>query len=229
MTLMPPQRAVRALAVGLLLAAFASAPAPADAATAYLSDELTVPLRTGASAQHRILRVLPAGVRVEVRERDAASGFALVTLQDGTEGWLPLQYLKDQPIARDRLEAANREVERLNQTVADLRGRLETAQGVRAEVEGTTLTLSDDVLRLEQELSEVRRASASAIETAAANQRLTELNARLRDELNLLVEERDRLVASSQQRWLLIGGGLVLGGLVLGMILKTRPRRSAWS
>jgi len=230
MSLMIPQRRVaRALAPGLLLLACASGPAPAVGATAYISDELTVPLRHGATPQDRILRILPAGIRLEVRERDPATGYALVTLQDGTEGWVPLQYLVDQPIARDRLEAANREVDRLAETVTELRARLESAQGIQAQAAGDHLLPSNDVLRLEQELSEIRRASANALDTAAANQRLTELNARLRDELNLLVEERDRLAASSQQRWLLIGGGLVLAGLVLGMILKARPRRSAWS
>jgi SH3 domain protein len=226
----PPRTLPHTLACVLLLIASTSLyGTPARAATAYISDELTVPMRTGASNGHRILRVLPAGARLEVRERDTDSGFARVTTQDGTEGWVPLQYLKDQPIARDRLAAATAEVARLTQTVADLRSRLEAAQGGREEAEETSSTLADDVSRLEQELTEVRRASASALETATANQRLTELNARLRDEMNLLVEERDRLADNIQQRWLMIGGGLVLLGLVLGMILKTRPRRSAWT
>jgi SH3 domain protein len=222
-------KALQAVTCGLILTLSHLLTTPAQAATAYISDELTVPMRTGASNGHRILRILPAGARLEVRERDTGSGFARVTTTDGTEGWVPLQYLKDQPIARDRLEAATAEVQRLTLTVTELRGRLENVQGVRLEAEETNTTLADDVTRLEQELAEVKRASASALETATANQRLTELNARLRDELSLLVEERDRLAANSQERWLMIGGGLVLLGLFLGMILKARPRRSAWS
>jgi SH3 domain protein len=222
---------LRALTCGLLLAALTlMLPAPtAEAATAYISDELTVPMRSGASSGHRILRVLPAGVRLEVRERNTEAGFARVTTQDGTEGWVPIQYLQNQPIARDRLEAASREVERLTLTVNELRERLQAVQGERSDTEESNLSLADEVSRLEQELAEIRRASASAIETASANQRLSELNTRLRDELNLLVEERDHLATNTQQRWFMLGGALVLLGLILGLTMKTRPRRSAWS
>lgn len=223
---------LRALTCGLMLAAALALtlPAPAaQAATAYISDELTVPMRSGASSGHRILRVLPAGVRLEVGERDTEAGFARVTTQDGTEGWVPIQYLQNQPIARDRLEAASREVERLTQTVSELRERLQAVQGDRSDTEESNLNLSEQLSRLEQELAEIRRASASAIETASTNQRLNELNARLRDELNLLAEERDRLETNTQQRWFMLGGGLVLLGLIIGLTMKTRPRRSAWS
>jgi SH3 domain protein len=203
--------------------------APVYAETAYISDELTVPLRTGASSSHRILRILPAGTTLEVRQRDADAGYAQVLLRDGTEGWVPEQYLVATPIARDRLETATREVQRLTATVSELREQLRAVQGERGEAQQSTETLSAEVSRLQAELAEVRRMSAAAIETDAANRELTSLNTRLREELDALVEERDRLVDNAEQRWLMIGGGLVLLGLLLGAILKARPRRSAWS
>ena len=44
-----------------------------------------------------------------------------------------------------------------------------------------------------------------------------------------LTVTRLRLEAAAEQRWLMIGGGLVLAGLVLGLVIKSRPRRSAWT
>jgi hypothetical protein len=44
-----------------------------------------------------------------------------------------------------------------------------------------------------------------------------------------MVAELDVLRDNVQQRWLIIGGGLVLAGLILGAVIKARPRRSAWS
>jgi SH3 domain protein len=215
---------------GLLLAALlATAVPPAQAQTVYISDELTVPIRTGPSTGHRILRILPAGTALEVRERDEAAGYARVVTRAGTEGWVPLQYLVNQPIARDRLEAAQREIQRLSETVTALRAELRDVTGERSAAQETSETLSAQVTRLEQELAEIKRISAGAIETEAANQRLTELNARLREELDALVDERDRLQENAQQRWLMLGGGLVLVGLLLGVIIKSRPRRSAWT
>ena len=60
----------------------------------------------------------------------------------------------------------------------------------------------------------------TAIEEHANNQRLGELNERLRAELESLVQERDALQDNIQERWLLIGAGLVLLGLFLGVVIK---------
>lgn len=215
----------------LLLAALllAGASATARAETVYVSDELTVPLRTGASNSHRILRVLRAGAALEVQERDSAAGFVRVQARDGLEGWIPEQYLVSTPIARDRLEAATREVQRLTGTVNDLRAQLAAVRAERGDAQETSENLGSEVARLQAELADIRRMSASAIETESSNRELQALNARLRAELDELLEERDALLDNAQQRWLLIGGGLVLLGLLLGIVIKSRPRRSAWS
>ena len=76
----------------------------AVAETMYISDSLTVPLRSGPSNSHRILhRGLASGTTMEVLERDEEAGFAHIRTERGTEGWLPMQYLVSEPIARDRL------------------------------------------------------------------------------------------------------------------------------
>ncbi|HEX7037405.1 MAG TPA: TIGR04211 family SH3 domain-containing protein [Pseudomonadales bacterium] len=217
------------LLAGLLTVLGLSAPAPADAETAWVSDELIINFRSIPASNGRILKLLPAGTRLEVIERQPEGEWARVRTQGGDEGWVEQQYLVREPIAAHRLEAANREVERLTRTVADLREQLAGVQAARTQAEQSSSNLTGEVSRLEQELAEIKRISSSALETAAENQRLNELNARLRQELDALVEERDELVANSRQRWMMIGGGLVLGGLVLGMIVKSRPRRSAWT
>ena len=47
--------------------------------------------------------------------------------------------------------------------------------------------------------------------------------------LEALTEESQRLEDNTQQRWLLTGGVLVIGGLLAGVAIKARPRRSGWS
>lgn len=200
-----------------------------QAGARWVSDELIITFRALPSTRGDILKHLASGTRLEVLEDPEDSEWVRVRTRDGSEGWVLRQYLVDEPIAEARLEAANREVEQLTRTVADLRERLESEESQRSEAEQSSSTLTSQVSQLEQELAEIKTVSANALETAAENRRLNELNARLRDELDQLVEERDSLAANSQQRWLLIGGGLVFGGLILGMIIKSRPRRSAWS
>ncbi len=224
-------RSLRRFAALLVVLVAGAAGSPLAAAeTVYISDVLTVPLRSGPSTANRILhRGLPSGTRLEVLKRDADSGYAQVRTSGGTEGWLPMQYLVSQPIAKDQLQAASRQIQSLEKTVAELRGRLGDVQEDKTEAETSNSALQSRVNALEQELAEIKRVSASAMETAAANKRLTELNARLREELDEMVAEADVLRDNAQQRWLIIGGGLVLAGLILGAVIKARPRRSAWS
>jgi len=225
-----PSHATPKLPVSLLAALILIvASAAARAETAYVSDELIINFRSLPSSNGRIVRLLPAGTVLEVLERQDDGEWARVRIRGGDEGWVRQQYLVNEPIAAARLEVANRELEQLARTVTDLRQRLENVASARTEAEQSSSSLTSEVARLEQELAEIRRVSASAMETAEENRRLNELNARLRDELDELVDEREELAANSRQRWMMIGGGLVLGGLILGMVIKSRPRRSAWT
>lgn len=214
----------------LLAGAVCALAGPAVAETAYISDNLTVPLRSGPSNANRILhRGLPSGTRLEVLARDDDSGFVQIRTDRGTEGWLPSQYLVDEPIARDKLVVANRRIRDLTETIDQLQGRLSQLTSGKSESDASNAELSGQVQALEQELAEVKRISAGAIAQNETNKELLALNDRLRGEVDELVATINQLEDNVRQRWLLIGGGLVLAGLILGVAIKARPRRSAWS
>ena len=209
---------------------FALAPVGGYGETVYISDELTVPLRTGASNEHRILhRGLPSGLQMEVLQIDEAAGFSEVRTANGTQGWMRSQYLVAEPIAKTRLAAAQREV-------ASLRGqRLFQAQRVdelasTAREQADLNSASDSrIAELESELSEIRRISVNAINAHEENLASLETIARLRDEIDDLADDRNRLQDNSENQGILIGAGLLLLGLLVGVIIKARPLRSAWS
>ena len=113
------------LASAALLGALLAAPVTAAGETMYVSDELLITFRTQPSTRGEILRNLSSGTAVEVLEMPAEGEWARVRLGSGREGWVRKQYLQAQPVARDQLAAANREVEQLTRTVAELRERLE--------------------------------------------------------------------------------------------------------
>ncbi|MCH1550540.1 MAG: hypothetical protein L7T19_05210, partial [Pseudomonadales bacterium] len=58
---------------------------------------------------------------------------------------------------------------------------------------------------------------------------LTEINARLREELDDLSESHARLSDNTENQMFMIGGALLLLGLITGALIKARPQRSAWS
>ncbi len=202
----------------------------AFAETVYVSDSFTVPVRSGPSAGHRIVhRGLPTGTELTVIERDDDAGFVHVRTTRGTQGWIAAQYLVRQPIARVRLDQANRRIERLEQDLSSQKQRVGTLEKDRNEARGNSDDLSTQVSSLQAELDELQRISSNAVASHERNIELEELVRRLRTELDELTDERNRLERDERRRWLMYGGGLVLGGLLLGVAIKARPRRSAWS
>ena len=85
----------------------------AQAETRYVSDQLEIPMRTGKSTQHRILRMLPSGTPLEVLELDKENGWTRVRTPDGKEGWVLTRLLMDIPAARDRLARAEKRLAEL--------------------------------------------------------------------------------------------------------------------
>lgn len=221
---------MRKIVLGLLLVASSILCVPASAATVYVSDVLTVPLRRGPSNGHKIINAaLPSGTALEVLSEDAAAGFTQVRTANGTEGWVPTQYLSNEPVARDRLAAANRRVESLEQQLKTLRDTYQETRGARTQSEGRVTDLSKQTEKLQAELAEVRRISATSIANYEENKQLKTSNEALQKQVTDLTSRVRELDRNVVVKWLLTGGGLVLLGLLLGAWIKSRPKRSTWA
>jgi SH3 domain protein len=203
--------------------------AQAQTQTAYISDELTVPLRRGPSNGHKIVNMLPSGTQLTILGEDQAAGFSNVRTPNGTEGWVPTQFLASQPIARDRLAAATRRVEALEAQLKSLRENYQEARGASKENESRATDLGKQTEKLQAELAEIRRVSATSIANYEENKRLKTENQSLQTKVTQLSERVKQLERNVTVKWLLAGGGLVLLGLILGAWIKSRPKRSTWA
>lgn len=205
-------------------------PVSAFAATMYISDELTVPLRRGPSNGHKIINAaLPSGMALEVLGEDRAAGFTQVRTPTGIEGWVPTQFLVGQPVAKDRLAAATKRVEALEAQLKSTRENYQDVRGARTEIESKASQLSKENQKLQTELAEIRRVSATAITQFEENKQLKASNASLQTQVTQLSEEVHDLKRNVMLRWLLSGGALVLIGLAIGAWIKSRPKRSTWA
>ena len=205
-------------------------PVSAFAATMYISDELTVPLRRGPSNGHKIVNAaLPSGLALEVLGEDKAAGFTQVRTPNGTEGWVPTQFLSAQPIAKDRLAAATKRAETLEAQLKSVRDNYQDVRGARTEIEGRATDLSKENQKLRTELAEIRRVSATALTQFEENKQLKTDNASLQTQVTQLTDELQDLKRNVMLRWLLCGGALVLIGLMIGAWIKARPKRSTWA
>lgn len=215
----------------LLLLILLSATALAEAQSArFVTDEFRAALRTGDSNQHRILTFVPAGTRVEVIEENADSGFARVRTPQGAEGWILLQELQSQPIARDRLANAEQELARQRTASAQLREQNKSLGEEKAALEKEVTRLTQANQQLDQDVTQIRRTSSSAIALDEENKSLREQLSRLEREHQLVQHENQVLQDRTSRDWFIVGAGVVLLGMLIGLVIpKIRwQRKSQW-
>jgi len=192
---------------------------------------MLVELRRGPSTEYLILRNLESGSEVQVLEQDEAIGYSRVRVVDqGTEGWILTRFLTAEPIARERLSAAERNlatararVVALEAQVAELSAALATTRAELGQTRGTHAAVS-------QELADIRTAAANVVEIRDRN---TSLQQRLieRDrEVEELATNNARLASRNSQNWFVVGAAVLLAGIVVGLVAPSlrRKRRSDW-
>ncbi|HLF09692.1 MAG TPA: TIGR04211 family SH3 domain-containing protein [Gammaproteobacteria bacterium] len=211
---------------GLLLAAVA-----VHAQTRYVSDNTVVELRRGPSLEFLIVRSLGAGEAVEVLEEDAENGYSRVRVLDqGTEGWILTRFLTAEPIARERLAVADRNLATARSRVGELEQEVasltEQLNSTRQELEQIQASHGE----VTTELAGIRTASANVVEIRDQNENLRQrLNDREQD-VDRLTVENAALARRSSQNWFIVGAGVLFGGIVIGLIVPSlrRKRRSDW-
>ncbi len=200
------------------------------AATMYISDDFTVPLRRGPSNGHRIINAgLPSGMALEVLGEDKASGFTQVRTPNGTDGWVPTQYLQSEPVAKDLLVAANKRIQALEAQLKSTRDDFKETRSAHSQAESRSADLDRQTRQLQAELAELRRVSGASIANYEENKQLKVQNQELLAQVTELTSQVGQLRRNTQLRWLMGGGALVLIGLAIGAWIKSRPKRSSWA
>ena len=194
----------------------------------YISDVLSVPMRSGPSPGHRIVhRGLPSGTHLTILAIDEEATFTQVRTLKGLEGWVRTQYLIGQPISRVKLNATEKRLQKLQTKMETESEARTTIQAKYKETDANNQKLNSQLDTLTKELAELKRISADPINEHARNVELNQQNTRLVAEVDELASKARRLEENVQLQWLLYGGALVLIGLIFGLILKKRPQAQA--
>ncbi|MCU0834629.1 MAG: TIGR04211 family SH3 domain-containing protein [Chromatiaceae bacterium] len=219
----------RVYLLALLVALLSAGPALAE--TRYVTDQTEVPMRTGETAQYRIKRMLPSGTPVEVLGSNAGSGYSRVRTEDGTIGFVLTRDLITEPSARDRVATLEARLEELQKAPDQLAVQLTRLKGEHEALQVAHASLSADKSRIEQELATIRQASANVLRITEERTELRKSVADLTRQVAELEQANRDLTNQANQRWFLIGAGVVAGGILLGLILphlRFRRRKSSW-
>jgi len=207
-----------------LLGLVASVPLVAFAETAYITEKLEVPVRSGESREYRIIRYLQAGAQVEMLQT-YESGYTKIRDERGREGFVLGRYLVDRApsfVIAGRLEA---EVAKQRETIKRLEQDIEalTAQN-KSSNESIRMT-KDQLAEKEVELKEFLAAAGDSITLRNRLVALeTERQVLLADNETLRAE---KLVArdDSFKSWFALGAVTLAVGWFVGLLMP-RVRRS---
>jgi SH3 domain protein len=206
--------------------------ATAQAKTAWVDDQLYLPVRSGAGSQFRIIEnAVPSGTALEVIET-SDSGYTRVRTPKGNDGWVSSQYLSDTPIAADRLKTVSRQLEQAQTELSSLKAQLNEVSSERDSLSNAESSLSARSEELQQELRRIKNIASDSINLKRRNGELLGENQKLRNDLEVLTAENERLEAGKESDFMLVGAGLVLGGVLLALVipmLKPTRKTDNWA
>lgn len=202
--------------------------------TQYVSDKVLVPVRSCAGADYRIVnRGLPSGTALLVFAESDDGEWAEIETRGGTRGWIPSQYLQQEPPAallindlRVELEQARAErdrvVSQLNQSSTEV-----------DEADETIIGLTTTIERTQAELTEIKRVSAAALDLDLMNQQLVAELESGRSSADLLRLENVRLRERIANNQMMDGALAVLLGVILAVVAPRlwprKKRPDGWS
>lgn len=215
----------------ILLAILLLAAASSQAETRYVTDQFKITMRSGESSGHRIVQMIQSGTPVTVISHNKSSGYSHVRTAGGKEGYVLTRQLLTDPVARDQLAALESRIQVLESAPGELSSKLAKLSKEHEELKTTHSELLSEKTTIEEELAALRHTSANAVQIAKERTTLRKQAATMTRELEDQKQEIRELRNNSNQRWFLIGGGVIIGGILIGLILphlRVRKRRDSW-
>lgn len=200
----------------------------------YITDTLYVPVRSGQGTEFRIVhRGLPSGTRVTVGEVNDETGYAFITTDRGTEGWVLSRYLMEEEPAADRLEDLQTRYDAILGDEDSLRAQLVEAQEAEAASAAEVERLRSLVASAQTEVTEMKRISGNALTLDTNNRRLIEEAQVMQTRIEVLEADNQRLKDSEDSTAFINGALAVLLGVIIALVVpRLRPKRrpsSSWA
>ncbi len=194
------------------------------AKTLYVDDTLRINLRTGPETSYRIVKSIVSGAKVQVLEEDDATKWTKIREPGGIEGWVPSRFLVEEPIARDKLQAALEKLKLLEDKSGSLGARFQTLQSENQTLSTAKTELEKVNRKLSKDLEEITAISQNAVHLDNRNRELQELNQQYQHEIEKLQVENQRLSDKNETELLLAGGGLICLGILIAIIIPSMKR-----
>jgi SH3 domain protein len=203
--------------LGLILIATTSA-----AETKYVTDDLTITLRTGPGADRKIIAFPSAGQPLEVVT--PGEEYTEVKTPGGKQGFVLTRYLTDKEPAAQVLAG-------LQEKYSQLQAKYEELQKKSSQMSGDSKSMSSDLDKTRKALEQIttqyenlKNDSKQYLQLKAKYDKAVKEATEVRTKAEKTDKELQQLYSSEINTGLLYGGGLIVLGFITGFIVK-RPRR----
>lgn len=207
----------------VLVAVLTGLPGSAGAQPIYVSDVREISLRSGPSTDHRILRMLSAGDKLE--ELSGQGGWLRVRGPDGNEGWVLQRFTSRNAPVSVRYQMLRQDYDALVAAsggaldkVAELEEINENLLEALSETSNKLLDLDREYSALQEDVAGVLDLRQQFEQIAAERDALQAETEALRAE-NAVLKSRDRLM------WFLAGAGIFLVAWLIGVITGRLQRK----
>ena len=202
--------------------------------TQYISDMVLVPVRSGAGSDYRIVnRGLPSGTALLIYGQSDDGEWTEVETRGGTRGWIPTQYLQQEPPAGLLINDMRLELEQVRGERDRVVSQLNQSSSEVNEADETIVSLNTRLESTEAELTEVKRVSAAALDLDLMNQQLVAELESGRSDADLLRLENVRLRERIANNQMMDGALAVLLGVILAVVAPRlwpkKKRQGGWS
>lgn len=199
-------------------------PLLAFAETAYITERLEIPVRSGETRDHTIIRYLQAGSQIEVL-KTYGTGYSQIKDERGREGFVLGRYLVDQApsfVIAGRLEA---QIVEQKETIKRLRQDVNALTTQNKSASATVKKIKEQLTRKEAEFNQF-------VATAGDSVTLRERLVTLETERQVLLSNNETLRAEklavgddSSKTWFALGALTLAIGWLVGLLMP-RVRKS---
>lgn len=203
----------------------------AQAESRYVTDKLTITVRSGQDSSYRVLASVPSGTELEVLSENKETGYSRVRTPDGTEGYALTRYLQNEEPAQVKLTEARQELKKLraqseNDTVKELNELKSEYQSLKLQYD----TLEFENVQLTQQLDAVKENASNVVSLMDERDEALQRANRLATELDEMRVKNMQLENHSDKKWFMAGAGVLILGILVGIILPRvgGRRRGRW-
>lgn len=221
-------RFLRSALVSMLAVFIMTASLPVLAKTSYVSDELQIAMRSGASNGHRIMKFLKSGTALNVL--DTSGDFTKVET-GGKTGWVLTKEIMDVPSGRDRLATAKKKFANADKVITDLENNIKELKTEIRQLKKEKSALQNERTNLSNSLEDLKITAANPLALSKKNKELKKELDKAEANVAMLDKDNQQLRSNVMQEWFIIGGGVSIGSLILGLIITRinwRRKRDSW-